>query len=321
MAVIRAGALADLALFSMNRGDYDEWARLSEQAAACARAAGMDPPPRALALHALVLGFQGEHARAVALGDKALRFAEQSTDVWEWAYAASCLVNVLSLAGRLDEALALSDVNLQRCRALGNPTRLAVALYEHGVAVATTDVETAISLIEEAAEICEHVGNRSFGRVALANSPLSAIVTRGANPVRAARWLRRTLRFDADNGLLMWVGWDLRNIALVAFDHGEPRTAAMLLAASELLRASYPVQYLYADNTEPEREHRARSTLYAEYPDAWAEGPRLARAEAVSLAFDVLDRIETGDNSSAEDIAANFVPSPTASPPEATSAH
>jgi len=280
----------------------------------------MDPPPRALALHALVLGFRGEHARAVALGDQALRSAEQAADVWEWAYAASCQVNLLSLAGRVDEAFALSDVNLQRCRALGNPTRLAVALYEHGVAIAAADVETAISFIEEAAEICEEVGNRSFARVALANSPLSAIVTHGADPVRAARWLRRTLRFDADNGLLMWVGWDLRNIALVAFQHAQPTAAAMLLAASEPLRASYPVQYLYAD-TGPEREDRARSSLRAKYPDAWADGTRLARADALSLAFDVLDRIETGDNSSVEDFAANSVPSSTASPPEATSAH
>jgi hypothetical protein len=41
----------------------------------------------------------------------------------------------------------------------------------------------------------------------------------------------------------------------------------------------------------------------------------------VSLAFDVLDRIETGHDSSVDDFAASSVPSSTASPPEATSAH
>ena len=45
-----------------------------------------------------------------------------------------------------------------------------VALYMHGVSISATNVETAIALIEQAVEMCEDAGNRSFARVALANS-------------------------------------------------------------------------------------------------------------------------------------------------------
>jgi predicted ATPase/class 3 adenylate cyclase len=287
---LQAELVANWVLFAQQHIDWDLWGTRCRRGIELAEQAGV-PGVRVHSLLAMLEAFLGHREEALALIERTRILAEECDDDWEWGYASSCCVHAYFAIGEHQTAADLSSVQVERMRRLGNPTRIADALFAHGLAIAPFDPRAACLELGEAAELFDAVGNLPMGGGIVSNGVQVALRT-GDVPLAASFVQRRidSVRRSRDYSIDPFLPLFALHVTAVLYAAGALEEAAALLAASDtLMGRSTAVYILPGARVQNEAELR-EALLVDEYEDARARGRAMGRDELLefvtaSLAF------------------------------------
>ncbi|MBW3634107.1 MAG: tetratricopeptide repeat protein [Chloroflexi bacterium] len=268
-ALYGAGSLAEA------QGDYEQAARLHEDALALYRTAGdQEGVADALASLGQMARDQGDYDQAVRLLDEALATCRAAGDHRGAAYALIELGTVASYRGGGQLALALYAEGLEILRPLADSRGYAAALTN--VATMTFvqgDPERAAPLYEEALNLWHDLGDEQGRATVLTN--LGEIMQHRGDLEQALTFYREALPIYQQTG-------DRRNAAAVLTNLGQvARERGDLLAAAALLAGSADVYRAMGDQEAMARSLEALAGLAVAMGEA-EQGTRLfGRAEAL----------------------------------------
>jgi tetratricopeptide (TPR) repeat protein len=224
-ARLRARLFGDTAFAAMNAGDLDGWV---SYACGAIEAGGDDAP----AIAHYLLGLRDlesatpDYAAAAGHYRRAIATAAATGDVTTQAIAVGELAEALAFLGEVHEARRLIPEAIERGERLGNPTILALAYGEAGVAL------DRIGAPQEAAVMFERglaYADAGGPHVACHNRVLYALSV--DDPSEAARIIQATIPIARDHLAGFFQSPPLVAAAKIAVGCGRQRTAARLLGA------------------------------------------------------------------------------------------
>jgi tetratricopeptide (TPR) repeat protein len=284
--VVHAVAFGKTALMCFLLGDVERSLALEEKGVTLARALG-DGWALYMALGSRVIRhmYQGRLDEAAAACEEA--FAAQS-EQGDWSIASSLAVlgAIRVRQGRLDEAIGVLRRSLDLSQAHEERLWAGYALSSLGLAeMSRGNFERADSCFAESVQVLQELGNVatlvlsliSRGHLAMQRGDTTgAIAAYGASLEMAWRVGRREV-----------IASSLAGLASVAVVLNQPRRAAKLLAAAEVIREALGVSRRPPEALE--LEHQVTS-LWASLGDgtfraAWTEGRAMTLEQAVSYAL------------------------------------
>jgi hypothetical protein len=160
----------------------------------------------------------------------ALRILDEvGADLYDYAQIQAATAAMAAIFGNLDLARAEATVALQIARRLGNPSRLALALYAFGLTFWQSDPVDAQAALEEHIHIVRVTGYTNvLARVLALHAQLLA---RAGNLPEAVEALRDGLASAQMNGDLPAMAVCAARGAFVLAAQGEPEPAAVLWGA------------------------------------------------------------------------------------------
>lgn len=204
---------------------------------ALAKGADLQGPARIKALNGAgnLAFFQGDHARAVALGEESLALSRKLGDK---RGIASCL-NILGLEAcrleRYDRAAELGEESLMLSREVGDRWGVAGAQMVLGlVARGQSDYPRAAQLLEQGVDQFRQLGDRWGTAIALNN--LGLVAREQGDYTRATQILEETLTQFRELGDKWGIAFSLSNLAIVAANRGDYDRSAALGRESLALR-------------------------------------------------------------------------------------
>ncbi len=188
--------------------------------------------------------------------------------------------------GDLYTAEAMLDECAARSRALAERWFLSVSLGNLGVVARERgDLASSRSLVAEALELAEHVGDTMLAAGFMVN--LSLVELRlGEYPPAEAR-IRRVLALLADHDLPEMLIWAFEGLAFLEADAGDPVRGARLLGVSESISES--IAYTEPSNARWDAEIRSmlRNRLGdAAFTATLSDGRELSVAEGIEYALE-----------------------------------
>jgi tetratricopeptide (TPR) repeat protein len=195
------------------------------------------PEARARALNGAgnLASSQGDHARAVALHEKALALWRELGNRQGIAGSLNSLGNVAYQQGDYMQAAALYEESLALKRELGDKWSIAAALNNLGaVASEQGDYARAVALLEESLVLKRELGDKQGIAASLNN--LGNAVRQQGDYVRAAALHAASLALKRELGDKQGIAYSLHNLADVAYLQGDYARAAALTEESLMLR-------------------------------------------------------------------------------------
>jgi tetratricopeptide (TPR) repeat protein len=243
LAWVRERSAVDLGLrlagalwrFWSVRGYLSEGRQWLEAALAGEGAAA--PEARAQALYGAgnLASSQGDHARSVALHEKALALWRELGNRQGIAGSLNSLGNVAYQQGDYMQAAALYEESLALKRELGDKWSIAAALNNLGaVASEQGDYARAAALLEESLVLKRELGDKQGIAASLNN--LGNGVRQQGDYARAAALHAESLALKRELGDKQGIAYSLHNLADVAYLQGDYARAAALAEESLMLR-------------------------------------------------------------------------------------
>ena len=282
----RARALYGAGFPSWNGGDYDLSGAWLREYLALARA-GVEGADEAAALCTLgyLVAFQGDDARAEALGEEALARARATGAPRAIAWALSLLRRQARRRGDLAQAATLSQEALARFRELGDAGAVANSLAAAGhLARSRGDPAGAAAHYAESLALYRELGNRHGVATRLVELGHAAL-EQGDRPRAVERFAEGEAQ-HRDFGDGQGVAAALTGLARVAAAAGRPWTAVRLLAAARTAlgagaeRLDRITEELYESTLSAARA-ALRETAFA---GAWGEGLTWTPEQAMDAA-------------------------------------
>jgi predicted ATPase/class 3 adenylate cyclase len=229
---LRPVVLAGAALFAHTRGDPDREGRLIELARSEERRLGVAASPwvEAAALN------QWNGGPAAAMRDAAaLRLrAEQGADHFLELTAALVEALILCTLLRRGEPLHTEDEDVSRIRAIvelseafGQPSGVASAMISLGTALASSEPDAAVTLLEKALDACAPLDVEDTS--AMARDELAFLYTRLGRPHEALTLVRDAIARYLRSGAWHEVWGTLAHVARALADTGRSHVAATVL--------------------------------------------------------------------------------------------
>jgi non-specific serine/threonine protein kinase len=179
---------------------------------------------------------RADEVRANELLRESLEQFRTIGDPWGTSQALMNLgVLALDVTGDLDEAKRLLAESLSLARRVGDPDKLAVTLVNLGEVAGRQGADArAEAYLAEALTLLRSLGDQRV--VAYALGLLGSLARRRGDMAEASAHLAEGLRLSHEVGAFREVSRALETLAEAAAEVGQPRPAARLLGAAELLR-------------------------------------------------------------------------------------
>ncbi|AII08283.1 protein kinase domain-containing protein [Rhodococcus opacus] len=259
------------------------------------RALSLRPPwptaERVKALYAdsLLAGVQGDLPAAFALTEQEREITEQLGDAHTGALLAHTAGRLALFGGDLPRAIEHFERALEVFRAEGDLHRQIGALQGLGLASGLLgDTARAASCQEEVLTITESRGESEYR--ARSVWILALMIWQQGDPGRAVRLLAEGLQLTRMTDDPVGTAWCLQALAWIAADEHHSRRAAVLLGATEALRAVMGTTTVLVPNLRTHQEQcerRARSALGGRaYEAAFRQGQNMSFEDAVAYALD-----------------------------------
>jgi hypothetical protein len=195
----------------------------------------------------------------------------------------ACLVIGLTIAGRLDEAIAAANDLVDAADATGNPYVLSFALLACGLTFGESDPGRALDACRRGLVIAQDTGNR-FTESHLANV-LSDLETQHGDPMAALDYLALAIRTFHDAGNVGMIRSPLVLLAALFDRLGRYESAATIagFASNPLSGAAFPETSTAAGHV--------RDVLGNEiYESLACKGEAMTNSAMVTYAYDQIDQ-------------------------------
>ncbi|WP_172652710.1 protein kinase domain-containing protein [Rhodococcus opacus] len=259
------------------------------------RALSLAPPQptaervKALYADSLLAGVQGDLTAAYALTEQEREITEQLGDAQTGALLAHTAGRLALLGGDLPHALECFERAVEVFRADGDLHRQISALQGLGLASGLLgDTARAVSCQQEVLAITESRGESEYRARSL--WILALMVWQQGNSDRATRLVAEGLQMTRLTNDPVGAAWCLQTLAWIAADEHQSRRAAVLLGATEALRAVMGTTTVLVPNLRTHQEQceqRARTALGGgAYETAFRQGKNMCFEEAAAYALD-----------------------------------
>ena len=222
------------------------------------------------------------------LFEEAVSFARRANDPWILGYA---LRSLGAMMERVDYEAArpILEESLLHTRLSGDRWTLGDVLKQLGtVAWGLGDYTQLLSLGEESLKLFREIGDQWMEAEGLM-LPAAALLGQGDTP-QARKLFEESLRLANSTGFILEIGHDLAWLGCVAEVEGQPRRAAMLLSASELVLNSVGTSsaaWPWAHSSFQQSRMRAKAQLGdIEFDRALVEGRAMPLKAAVRYALE-----------------------------------
>ncbi len=253
------------------------------------RSAGAPPALKAKALTGIgyMAWCQGHYDRAKEFHQEALTLYRQVDDKWGVAFALHNIGAQVVYEGRYEEGRVLFEESLAIAREIGNNWLLACILTALGESERYLGhYERAIELQEESLSLSREVGDQQL--IALSLTNLGLVASAQNDYLRARELLRQSLGLYWKNGEKRLLAECIEELAKAVHHQGQPKRAARLFGAAEILRESINHPLPPPERADYERSVAAvRAGLtQAAFQVTWAEGRAMTLEEAIKYALE-----------------------------------
>lgn len=242
---------------------------------------------RARCLSALggITYWQNDFAAAAAAYEEALEIHRELGDRPGTVQGLFDLGTARAVMGDPQAAESLLQESLGTARELGDGRGEAWALWGLGaVRMFGGDLDGSRMHVEESVRVFEEVGDDTWG-LGNAIAFLGGLATQRGDPIEARNRILRALEVWDEQGNALVIAGQLRFLAMVANDLGQPERAVRLAGAAEAWRQKVggQVPAAFFPFTDP-RETAAKVLDKASVDRAWADGLAMNLEEALAYA-------------------------------------
>ena len=239
----------------------------------------------AMGAKAMAAAFSGRFDSSMALHDAVLELAERRGDAWTIAMVEAGAALAALGSGNLEAAERRQAHATEAADQAGNPFAIAFSRLNGGrLAGWAGRMDEARSLFAEAYAGYRQIGDTRFELVA--RSDLAHALRRGGAFDEAEAIYRETIRAWQHLGSRGAIASQLESFGFLAQARGDPRTAARLLGAAEILRERVAAAMLPFERVEYERhvEQLRESLDAATREEEWTAGRSMSMEDAIAFA-------------------------------------
>jgi hypothetical protein len=205
-------------------------------------------------------------------------------------FTTACLVIGLTIAGRLDEAMAAASGLIEAAEATGNPYVLSFSLLACGLAFQDGDPGRALGALRRGLVVARDSGNRANESHVAAN--LCLVEAKHGEPLAALDYFASAIRSYHDSGNMGMIHAPLAGLAAFFDRLGHPEPAATIAgfaAVSPLAALVFPEM--------PAAVAHVRQVLgNSVYESLAHDGETMITAEMVTYALDQIDQARAALN-------------------------
>ena len=239
----------------------------------------------AMGAKAMAAAFSGRFDSSMALHDAVLELAKRRGDAWTIAMVEAGAALAALGSGNLEAAERRQAHATEAADQSGNPFAIAFSRLNGGrLAGWAGRMDEARSLFAEAYAGYRQIGDTRFELVA--RSDLAHALRRGGAFDEAEAIYRETIRAWQHLGSRGAIASQLESFGFLAQARGDPRTAARLLGAAEILRERVAAAMLPFERVEYERhvEQLRESLDAATREEEWTAGRSMSMEDAIAFA-------------------------------------
>jgi non-specific serine/threonine protein kinase len=231
------------------------------------------------------------------------------------------------LRGDYEQAIRWHEQGLALYRQVGDTRGIALSLDNIGIAlVYQAEYERAVSYLEESRALAREIGDRVLEtavlnglaevaryqgdliraqalneeagaaaaeiqylqQIGVSRNNLGLLATRQGDFARAIQLHQEGIELYRTTKEIRLIPESLEGLAAAARGLGQPEKAAMLLGASDAIRASIQLPILAVDRDEYERVlERVREDLQEHFQSTWAKGRAMSMEQAIDFALEI----------------------------------
>lgn len=229
---------------------------------------------------------RGAYAEAINYHAQSLALYREIADTHGIALALASIGGSHVYQAEYDNASIYFEESLALARGIGDPFLLSIVLTALGeLARYRGDYARAQALNEEARAVATEMQNLS--QIALSLNNLGLVATRQGDFTRAVRLHQESLELYRTGGEIRFVPECLEGLATALSALGQPGKAALLVGASNALRASIDLPVPPIERRDYERLlERLRADLGDSFQTEFTRGHAMTMAQAIDLALD-----------------------------------
>jgi predicted ATPase/DNA-binding CsgD family transcriptional regulator len=284
---VHAKALLGAGWLAFRLGNYREARAWLLQALELFRESG-DKWHFSLSLHQLAhtVDYQGDTTQAIALLEESVAVYRQVGDEWGLAFSLRCLGDAIYRQGDYGRATTLLEDSLALYRRVGDNWGLSNVLGSLGLlAGERNEYDRAVALLEESLTIVRPMGDR--WDIALTQNKLANVMLRQGKSGRAVALYQESLRLGRETGGKLHIADCLTGLARAAAALEQPRRAAQLFGAAEIVREAIHTHVFPANRADYEHSVAIVQKALGEraFEAAWAEGRAMTLDRAIDYAL------------------------------------